>query len=312
MRLLANFADEDQATRFGDYLLTLKIDNSVEEESSGWAVWVKDDDKLEPARRELDQFNANPNDHKYSAAARDAERVRNDLAKRAERRAKNFVDVRTQWARAGGHFKAVTLAVIAMSCLVYVVMVAGGERVSVNGLLISPRVPPDIMPAVKITGGSYFMWWPLSNLIEIKHGQVWRLITPIFVHGGILHLLFNMSMLRDFGFIIEERKGSLKLVLFILLIAIPSNLAQYMMEGPWFGGMSGVVYGLFGYIWMKGKFAPHEGMNLHPHTIFVCIAWFVLCFTPLIGNIANTAHAVGLLTGMSFALAPYLRRKIFR
>src|SRR5205814_9740200 len=127
------------------------------------------------------------------------------------------------------------------------------------GLLISPRNPPDIMPTVRYTGPMFIFYWPLGSLIEIKNGQLWRLITPIFVHGGFLHLLFNMWWMRDLGFMIEQRKGSLRLALMVLLVAIPSNIAQYMTAGPWFGGMSGVVYGLFGYIWMKGKFSPHEG-----------------------------------------------------
>jgi GlpG protein len=269
MRLLVSLPDEDQAHRLGDYLLTIGIDNSVDEGSSGFEVWVKDDDKLDPAKRELADFTANPNDPRYSAAARDAERLRTVEENRARRREKKYVDVRTQWAKRAGQFKAVTLAVIAMSCLVYLIMQMGGERVSIEGLLISPRMP---MPAAKAFGPFHMHHWRLSDLSEIRHGQIWRLITPIFIHGGLLHVLFNMFMLRDFGFIIEERKGHLWLAIFILLVAIPSNLAQYIMAGPWFGGMSGVVYGLFGYLWMKSKYAPHEGMQLHPHTIFVAIA----------------------------------------
>ena len=56
MRLLASLADESLATRLGDYLLTIGIDNSVEEGNSGWSIWVKDDDKVEPAKREPDQL----------------------------------------------------------------------------------------------------------------------------------------------------------------------------------------------------------------------------------------------------------------
>jgi GlpG protein len=309
MRLLVSLPDETQASALGDYLLTIGIDNSVEEGSNGWQVWVKDDDKLDPARRELADFQADPADPRYTSAARDAQRLRSQDEKRAKRLEKNYVDVRTQWAKRAGQFKAVTLAVIAMSVLVYLVMVWGGDRVSVEGLLISPHMPT---PAVKHLGPLRMAYWRPIDLTEIRSGQLWRLITPIFIHGGLLHLAFNMFMLRDFGFIIEERKGHLWLAIFILLVAIPSNLAQYIMEGPWFGGMSGVVYGLFGYLWMKTKYAPHEGMQLHPHTIFVAVAWFVLCFTPIIPNIANTAHAVGLLIGVIVALAPIWKRKLLR
>ncbi|HEV8379359.1 MAG TPA: rhomboid family intramembrane serine protease [Tepidisphaeraceae bacterium] len=310
MRLLASLPNEDQASRFGDYLVTLGIDNSVEQGASGWSVWVSDDDKVDAAKRELEQFQANPDDPRYTSAGRNAAQVRTQQAKQAQRRARNFINVRTQWARSAGNACAVTLAVIAMSCLVMLILFLGRDRVSISGLLISPRYPPDIAPTVKWLGPMFFHYWPLGNLREIAHGQVWRLVTPVFVHGGALHLLFNMWMLRDFGFMIEQRRGSLRLTLMMILIAIPSNLAQYMMAGPWFGGMSGVVYGLFGYIWMKGKYSPHEGLALHRQTIVWMIAWFVLCFTPLMGSIANTAHTVGLLTGMFFGFWSYLRRRV--
>jgi GlpG protein len=309
MRHLASLPDEDQATRLGDYLLTLKIENSVEQGASGWSVWVSDDDKVDAAKSELNQFQANPNDPRYSSAARTAEKVRTQQAKQAQRRADKFVDVRTQWARAARSAYPVTIAVIALSCLVMLVLFLGRDRVSVSGLLISPRYPPDILPKIGQVGVFTFAYWPLSNLREVAQGQVWRLITPVFMHGGLLHLLFNMWMLRDFGMMIEQRKGSLRLGLMMMLIAIPSNVAQYMLAGPWFGGMSGVVYGLFGYIWMKGKFSPHEGLALHQQTVVWMIAWFVLCFTGLLGSIANTAHAVGLLVGMGIGSAVYLRRK---
>jgi GlpG protein len=51
-------------------------------------------------------------------------------------------------------------------------------------------------------------------------------------------------------------------------------------------------------------------MALHPHTVFYMIAWFVLCFTGWVGAIANTAHAVGLLIGVAFGIAGYLKRRL--
>src|SRR5690349_17692314 len=125
MRLLAALPDEDQASRFGDYLLTLGIDNSVEQGASGWQVWVSDDDKIDAARRELDQFAANPNDPRYSSAGRSAERLRTQQVKVARRRAENFVDVRTQWARSATAFKRVTVTLIVLCCIVGLVTGVG-------------------------------------------------------------------------------------------------------------------------------------------------------------------------------------------
>ena len=71
--------------------------------------------------------------------------------------------------------------------------------------------------------------------------------------------------------------------------------------------MSGVNYGLFGYIWMKGKFDPGDGLELNPTTITILLAWFVICFTGVFGNIANGAHAGGLAVGAAWGYLSALR-----
>jgi len=134
-------------------------------------------------------------------------------------------------------------------------------------------------------------------LLEVREGQVWRLITPIFLHFGFLHILFNMFWLYDLGSLIENRRGTGYFLAFILLAAIISNIVQYSVSGPSFGGMSGVVYGLFGYVWMKGKFDPGDGIEMNPSTVTIMLAWFALCFTGIFGHVANWAHAAGLAVG---------------
>jgi GlpG protein len=67
--------------------------------------------------------------------------------------------------------------------------------------------------------------------------------------------------------------------------------------------MSGVVYALFGYVWMKGLYEPEQGMILHPSTVQFMLLFLVLCMTGLMGSVANAAHVVGLVTGMLLGLA---------
>ena len=96
------------------------------------------------------------------------------------------------------------------------------------------------------------------------------------------------------------------------MIAALSNLAQYSVGGPYFCGISGVVYGLFGYIWMKSKFDPDSGFYVHPQTVMMMLLWFVLCLSKMIPNIANTVHGVGLAVGVAWgflASLPALRRQ---
>ncbi|MEO6035113.1 MAG: rhomboid family intramembrane serine protease, partial [Verrucomicrobiota bacterium] len=157
----------------------------------------------------------------------------------------------------------------------------------------------------KVNGG-YVEW--IKGLPEIFHGQVWRLFTPMFIHFGFVHIFFNMLWLRDLGSMIESRESSSRLIFLVLLAAGGSNFAQYAITipafpalsggSPSFGGMSGVIYGLLGYIWVRGKLDPASGLILQKFTVTMMLAWLVLCMTGLLGSIANLAHFFGLLIGM--------------
>src|SRR5207248_3914252 len=128
-------------------------------------------------------------------------------------------------------------------------------------------------------------------------GEIWRLITPIFIHFGPIHLIFNLYWLRDLGTAIERRKGKLMLIALVLAGGLLGNIGQ-SFSGPSFGGMSGVVYALFGYVWMKGKFEPWEGLGAPSSTVSIMLLWLVLCIVGIIPGVANTAHVVGLLVGV--------------
>ena len=97
---------------------------------------------------------------------------------------------------------------------------------------------------------------------------------------------------------IEGRQSTGRLGLLVLVIAIVSNLGQFLLFHANFCGMSGVVYGLLGYVWVKSKLDLGSGLFLQSHTVLMMLIWFFLCFTPLIPRIANGAHAVGLALGI--------------
>lgn len=172
----------------------------------------------------------------------------------------------------------VTLALIVVSVLIALATSFGHDTRLLMPLFISEYI-----------GG---------GLREVFAGQVWRLITPIFIHFGVIHILFNMLWLFDLGGVIERMQGSPRLGILVGVTGVLGNLAQFLWAGPDFGGMSGVIYGLLGYVWIQGRLNPRSGLVLHQYVVIMMLAWFVLCWSGVIGAVANMAHTMGLISGV--------------
>lgn len=189
------------------------------------------------------------------------------------------------------------LALIGASVLVYLAMSALDRNAVSRPLLISEYAQPA--------------------LPEIRDGQLWRLATPIFLHFSIFHLVFNMLWIWELGRVIEARHGALALLGLTAALGVASNLGQYYASGPWFGGMSGVIYGYFGYLWMQGRFNPAFGVRLRRPIIYLLLGWFALCWSGLLEvlfdlRVANLAHAGGLASGIGLALAYIALQRLVR
>jgi len=155
--------------------------------------------------------------------------------------------------------------------------------------------------------------FPVGNLMEkIREGEIWRLITPCFLHGGIFHLIFNMFALMVLGKAMEARIGKWRYLLFTILTGVFSNLAQYLMSGANFIGYSGILCAMLGFIWMRQKVAAWEGYPFQPGAFsFTLFFVLVIAFVGVLNfflqaaqmaslpiNIANTAHLSGGLLGL--------------
>jgi len=136
----------------------------------------------------------------------------------------------------------------------------------------------------------------------VLQGQWWRLLTPVLLHFSLLHIVFNMLWLYLLGNVIEYRESALVLALEVVSIGVGSNLAQWYAAGPSFGGMSGVIYGLLGYIWVRSRRHPGSGYYIENGVIVMMLVWLVVCFTGWLGPVANTAHVSGLLLGLLWGL----------
>ena len=83
-----------------------------------------------------------------------------------------------------------------------------------------------------------------------------------------------------------------------------------MVDGPSFGGLSGVVYALVGYVWWLGWLMPEKGLSLSKPIIGFMLFWLLLGYTSLMPiNVANTAHLLGLLSGCMLAYLQALKAK---
>lgn len=140
-------------------------------------------------------------------------------------------------------------------------------------------------------------------LNDFFKGQIWRIVTPIFLHMGFFHILFNMLWINDLGRVFEYKFSIKKFVIFILISGIFSNLLQYFFKGPSFGGMSGVLYALLSFLWINKKLNPDFEFSLPKHDTVMMILWFFLCLFGIFPNVANFAHAGGIFVGILGAIA---------
>jgi GlpG protein len=285
MRQLGTLKDERSARAFQDYLLTKGISVAIDGGPEDWQVWVRNEDHLDAARREFDAFVLSPDAPIYRTARDEANRLRAIEEKRVKTAKKNLVNVGDHWRAPLSSRAAITMLLTAASIGVAVFSNLGSDQAIVTSLSIVPYeiIPPQIE-------------YPL--LRHVWYQEPWRLVTPIFLHFGLPHIIFNMIMLLQLGRPIEAARGWWRFALLVVLIAVPSNIAQYCYHGPQFGGMSGVIYGLFGYVWMKSRYEPSSGFYIPSNTVVWMIGWFFLCLTGIVGPVANVVHGVGLVVGM--------------
>jgi|TARA_B110000902_G_scaffold267306_2_gene360184 GlpG protein len=139
-------------------------------------------------------------------------------------------------------------------------------------------------------------------------GQYWRFITPAFLHFGWLHLVFNSLWMWEFGRSIEQHQGHLRILLLLLVVGIVSNVAQFLWAGSaLFGGLSGVIYGFAGYCWLWSKLVPAQRFSMPDSLFYALVAIMLIMMTGVfgtlgLGEIANTAHFIGLVSGLVCAL----------
>ncbi len=129
--------------------------------------------------------------------------------------------------------------------------------------------------------------------------EPWRLWTSALVHANAVHLLFNLLWMWSFGARIEWRYGSWRTLALYLFLAGVSGAAEHaIFEGG--VGLSGVVYGLFGLLWVVSKRDPKLSDAMDRGTAQLFVIWFFVCIAMTITDVlpvANVAHGMGAAAG---------------
>jgi membrane associated rhomboid family serine protease len=157
----------------------------------------------------------------------------------------------------------------------------------------------------------YATYGPNDTVLHgLAAGEWWRLVTAMFLHYGVLHLLMNMYALWILGRELEAVLGRLRFVGLYLLAGLGGNVAAYLFSAPnaATAGASTAVFGL-----MAATFVILKRLNLSVQPILPVIVINVL-FTFVIANISVAGHLGGLVVGAIVAAiltyAPRERRNL--
>lgn len=137
----------------------------------------------------------------------------------------------------------------------------------------------------------------------ISAGEWWRLITPMFLHAGFMHLLFNMFSLFIFGPELEKIAGKARFVTIYLLAGLFGNVASFFLKDAAYAyvGASGAIFGVFGAFLALIYYTKGNIPQLRQVILPIVVLSVVMTF--LQSNINVTAHIAGLIVGFMIGLS---------
>ena len=273
MLMITSFANPRMAQAFVDYMATQGVILTVQQHQQS-DVWLADESQAERVKAELAQFLQNPHDPRYLAASWQTGHTGSGLR---YGRYPFFATLRQN----AGPF---TLLLMAACIVVYLLMQAvGDQRVMI------------------------WLAWPFDPSLKY---EVWRYFSHALLHFSLLHIIFNLLWWWYLGGPVEKRLGSGKLLTLTLIAALLSGFIQHHFSGAWFGGLSGVVYALMGYVWLRGERDPQSGLNMPRGLLAFAVIWLIAGWFDLFGlSVANAAHVTGLLVGLAMALTDTLHAR---
>ncbi len=306
MRSLGYIDGRKQTEHFVAYLLTQKVKTHIENSdgSDRWEIWVRNEDQLEFARQELMSFQREPDNPKYSDAVKTATSLLETDRKQRQSAARNIrrMPSRVRVGMANGSIPPLTMTLVVISIAISLLSEFGAPR-------ITNSWGQTIVGELSFVNAQDFAQ-KQDPAASLKKGELWRTITPIFMHGSPLHLAMNLLMLVSLGRLIERLLGTQRFALLIFAAAVIPNLMQglapeILRGSPHFMGISGVVYALFGYIWIRSMLDPFLGVMIPTPIVVLMVGIIVVGFTVRVPgwNFADMCHLGGLLVGVGLAYA---------
>lgn len=152
-------------------------------------------------------------------------------------------------------------------------------------------------------GGNEIYMLGIGWNLPIAYGEYWRLVTPVFLHAGLMHVAFNSFSLFLFGPWLEAKLGVTRFVTVYLATAVIANIVTFYLQDYNYShvGASGAVFGLFG-IYAYIVAVRKDLMNQVSSQMITTIIIIGVIMTFVNPGINVLAHIVGLISGA--ALAP--------
>ncbi len=140
----------------------------------------------------------------------------------------------------------------------------------------------------------------INELIE--QGQYWRLISPVLLHGSILHLVFNMYALNIFGPNLERNMGHWRFLALYLIGGLGGNVASFILSTAPSLGSSTAIFGLLAaegvFLYQNKKLFGRNAQRALVNIITVAVINLVIGLSP---GIDNWGHVGGLVGGVLFS-----------
>jgi rhomboid protease GluP len=161
---------------------------------------------------------------------------------------------------------------------------------------------PGIGDIVKISG--------MGINYLIADGDWWRFVTPMFLHGGFMHILFNMFCLFVFGPELEKLTGKMRFTTLYMLSGIFANVATYFFQDLSYAhlGASGAIFGIFGAFGALVYYTKRSMPQLRQIILPIIVISVIMTFVG--PNINATAHIAGLVVGFLIGLSYFNPKRI--